>query len=161
MKNFGIVTSKLVGVTTNGAPLMVGKNNKFVKWFLDVIWSEGVLVSHCIIHQKNLCLKVLDFGKIMKNAVSCVNYIRSWGLNHWHFKSFLQALNSDYPAVNYFCAVRWLRRAATLRKFEISKRLFKLLWKVKIKLFLFSKIIHDWTILLFQSTLPIIFQNWM
>ena len=48
MKKFGIVSSKLVDMTTNGAPSMVGKNNEFVKRFLDVIRSEDVLVSRCI-----------------------------------------------------------------------------------------------------------------
>ena len=62
MKNL----EKLVGITTNGAPSMVGKNNKFFKRFLNVIQSEDVLISHCIIHQENLFSKVLDFGKVMK-----------------------------------------------------------------------------------------------
>uniref|UniRef100_H2ZD91 Uncharacterized protein n=1 Tax=Ciona savignyi TaxID=51511 RepID=H2ZD91_CIOSA len=117
MNKFEIDSSKLVGITTDGAPSMVGKNNGFVKRFLDVIQTENVLVSHCIIHQENLCSKVLGFGEVMKNVVSCVNYIRSRGLNHRQFKSFLQALNSDYPDVNYFCAVRWLSRAAVLKRF--------------------------------------------
>ena len=77
MKKFEIDSSKLVGITTNGAPSMVGKNNEFVKRFLDVIQSKDVLVSHCIIHQENLCSKELDFSEVMKNVVSRVNYIRS------------------------------------------------------------------------------------
>ena len=64
-----------------------------------------------------MCSKVLGFGEVMKNVVSCVNYIRSRRLNHRQFKSFLQALNFDYPDVHYFCAVRWLSRAATLKRF--------------------------------------------
>ena len=117
MKKFEIDTSKLVGITTDGAPSMVGKNNGFVKRFLDVIQGEDVLVNHCIIHQENLCSKVLDFGEVMKNVASCVNYIRSRALIHRQFQSFLQALNSDYPDVTYFCAVRWLSKAATLKRF--------------------------------------------
>ena len=50
MKKFGIDSSKLVGITTNGAPSMVGKNNKLVKRFLDVIHSDDVLVRYYIIH---------------------------------------------------------------------------------------------------------------
>ena len=96
MNKFEIDSSKLVGITTDGAASMVGKNNGFVKRFLDVIQTKNVLVSHCIIHQESLCSKVLSFGEVMKNVVSCVNYIRSRGLNHRQFKLFLQALNSDY-----------------------------------------------------------------
>uniref|UniRef100_H2YP50 SPIN-DOC-like zinc-finger domain-containing protein n=1 Tax=Ciona savignyi TaxID=51511 RepID=H2YP50_CIOSA len=36
MNKFEIDSSKLVGITTDGAPSMVGKNNGFVKRFLDV-----------------------------------------------------------------------------------------------------------------------------
>ena len=50
MKKFEIDTSKLVGITTDGAPSMVGKNNGFAKRFLDFIQGEDVLVNHCIIH---------------------------------------------------------------------------------------------------------------
>ena len=53
----------------------------------------------------------------MKNVVSCVNYIQSQGLNHQQFKLFLQARNCNYPDVNYFRAIRWLSRAATLKRF--------------------------------------------
>ena len=47
MNKFEIDSSKLVGITTEGAPPMVGKSNGFVKRFLDVIQTENVLVSHC------------------------------------------------------------------------------------------------------------------
>uniref|UniRef100_H2Z349 SPIN-DOC-like zinc-finger domain-containing protein n=1 Tax=Ciona savignyi TaxID=51511 RepID=H2Z349_CIOSA len=106
----------LVSLRMEHPPSMVGKNNGFVKRFLDVIQTENVLVSHCIIHQENLCSKVL-FGEVMKNVVSCVNYIRSRGLNHRQFKSFQLRL----PGVNYFCAVRWLSRAAVLKRFRDLK----------------------------------------
>ena len=72
MNKFEIDSSKLVGITTDGAPSVVGKNSEFVKRFLDVIQTENVLVSHCIIHQESLCLKVLGFGEVIKNVVSCV-----------------------------------------------------------------------------------------
>ena len=74
-------------------------------------------MSYCIIHQKNLCSKVLNFDQVMKNVVSYVNYIQLQRLNHRQYKSFLQALNSNYPNVNYFSAVRWLSKVATLKRF--------------------------------------------
>ena len=68
MKKLEIDSSELFGITTDGAPSMVGKNNGFVKRFWDVIQSEDVLQSHYIIHQEILCSKVLDFGEVLKKC---------------------------------------------------------------------------------------------
>jgi len=53
----------------------------------------------------------------MGNVVQCVNYNRARGLNHQQFKAFLDELDSGYSDVVYFSAVRWLSRAATLKRF--------------------------------------------
>ena len=53
----------------------------------------------------------------MRNVVQCLNYIQARGLNHRQFKAFLDELEGEYPDVMYFSAVRWLCRAATLKKF--------------------------------------------
>ena len=131
MDKFNLDPAKLCGLTTDGAPSMTGKNNGFTKKFLDTIGSQDVVVSHCIIHQENLCTKVLGFADVMKDVVQCVNYIRSRGLNHRQFKAFLEELDADYPDVVYFSAVRWLSRAATLKRF----------WNLReeIKLFMINK----------------------
>ena len=80
--------SKLRGLTTDGAPSMTGKNNGFSNKLLEALdlKSTDVVVYHCIIHQENLCCKVLDFTCIMKNVVNCLNFIRARGLNHREFK---------------------------------------------------------------------------
>jgi len=117
MEKFQLDPSKLCGLTTDGAPSMTGRTNGFAKKFLDTIGSQGVVVNHCIVHQENLCTKVLGFTDVMKDVVQCVNYIRAGGLNHRQFKAFLEELDSDYPDVVYFSAVRWLSRAATLKRF--------------------------------------------
>ena len=77
---------------------------------------KHVVVSHCIIHQENLCTNVLAFAEDMKNVVHRVNYIRAQGLNHQPFKAFMEYLDCDYPDV-CFSAVHWLSRAATLKRF--------------------------------------------
>ncbi|XP_029641134.1 general transcription factor II-I repeat domain-containing protein 2-like [Octopus sinensis] len=74
-------------------------------------------VNLCIIHQESLCTKLLGFTDVMKNVVQCVNYIHAQGLNHWQFKAFLEELDLDYFDVVYFSAVRWLSRAAILKRF--------------------------------------------
>ena len=42
--------------------------------------GQDVVVNNCIIHQENLCNKVLAFAEVMKNAVQCMNFIRARGL---------------------------------------------------------------------------------
>ena len=101
---------KLRGLTTDGAPAMTGKNNGFSTKLIEALDVKEVVIYHCIIHQENLCSKVLDFPEVMKQLVKCVNFIRSRGLNHRQFKEFLEDINSDCEDVVYFSAVRWLSR---------------------------------------------------
>ena len=75
------------------------------------------LEHNCIIHQENLCTKVLAFAKVMKNFVQCVNYISVQGLMHQQFKAFMEYLDCDYSDVVHFSAVCWLSRAAMLKRF--------------------------------------------
>ena len=67
---------------------MVGKHKGFCKTFLEAFGAQKVVLNYCIIHQENLCNKVLDGIDIMKEVIHCVNYIRSPGLNHRQFKVF-------------------------------------------------------------------------
>ena len=66
---------------------------------------------------RELCTKIMGFAEITRNVVQCVNYIRARGLNHRQFKAFLDGLDSEYSDVVYFSSVRWLSRAATLKRF--------------------------------------------
>lgn len=57
--------SKLVGVTTDGAPAMVGQNKGFVTLLHEHIGIDKKLIKlHCIIHQDALCAKSLNFKDI-------------------------------------------------------------------------------------------------
>ena len=117
VEKFELNPTKLCGLTTDGAPSMTGRTNIFSKKFQDVVGAQDVFGSHCIIHQENLCTKVMAFAEVMKNVILCVNYIRAQGLNHWQFKAFLGYLDCDYLDVVCFSAIRWLSRAATLKRF--------------------------------------------
>ena len=116
-KKFQLNPKKLSGLTTDGAPAMVGKHKGFCKTFLEAFGAQKVVLNHCITYQENLCNKVLDGIDIMKEVVHCVNYIRSRGLNHWQFKVFLKELDCDYPNITYFSSIRWLSSADTLKRF--------------------------------------------
>ena len=56
---------------------------------------------------------------LMTDLVKAVNFIRSRGLNHREFKAFLDEVGSGYEDVAYFSKVRWLSKAATLKKFQL------------------------------------------
>ena len=112
---------------------MIGRSSGFTKKFMDAVGTQDVFVSHCIIHQVNLCTNALAFAEVMNNVVQWVNYIRTRGLSHWQFKAFLEYLDCDYPDVVYFSAVHWLSRAATLKRF----------WNIQQKIRLFMARRHN------------------
>lgn len=62
--------NKLTAVTTDGAPSMVGRHNGRLVARLrkKVLESNGSppLDIHCIIHQQNLCGKILNLDHVMK-----------------------------------------------------------------------------------------------
>ena len=115
IKKFKLSMNQLVGITTDGAPAMTGKQNGFVTLAKSV--PHEIIAHHCIIHQENLCAKTLEMKHVMEKVVSAVNFIRSRGLNHREFKSFLGEVGSDHDDVVYFCQVRWLSKSSTLFRF--------------------------------------------
>ena len=116
--------SQLVGVTTDGAPSMTGKESGFVtllrKKAMDNSGSD-LIHYHCIIHQEALVARVLNMNDVMKIVVKCVNFIKKTGLNHRQFKTFLEECNAEHEDVVYFAAVRWLSKGATLMRFFLLR----------------------------------------
>ncbi|PVD36572.1 hypothetical protein C0Q70_03557 [Pomacea canaliculata] len=111
---------KLVGVTTDGARSMVGCHSGLASRVIrKVVESNGteLLRLHCIIHQQNLCGKVLNLDHVMKIVVSTVNFIRSQALNHRTFKEFLTEIECEYEDVLFHSEVRWLSRGKLLKRF--------------------------------------------
>ncbi|KAI6655798.1 General transcription factor II-I repeat domain-containing protein 2-like [Oopsacas minuta] len=117
---------KLSGISTDGAPSMLGTGTGFkgqvLRWLTEISWC------HCIIHQEALCAKTLGLENVMKLIVDVVNFIRSKGVNHRELKEFLKDLDSDYGDVLYFTSVRWLSRGVVLeRVWELRDEISSLL----------------------------------
>jgi hypothetical protein len=112
---------RLVGVTTDGAPAMIGKESGVVALIRKMVKEEcpnqEVTSFHCIIHQQTLCGKALKLEHVMKPVVKIVNYIRSRGLTHRQFKSFLEEVDAEYGDLLYHSEVRWLSRGKLLERF--------------------------------------------
>ena len=117
--------SQLVGVTTDGAPSMTGKESSLVTLLRKKAEdnSESDLIHyHCIIYQHEaLVARVLNMNDVMKIVVKCVNFIKKTGLNHRQFKTFLAECDAEYEDVVYFAAVRWLSKGATLMRFFLLR----------------------------------------
>ena len=56
---------------------------------------------------------------LMTDLVKAVNFMRSRDLNHCELKAFLDEVGSGYKDLVYFLKVRWLSKAATLKRFQL------------------------------------------
>ena len=76
------------------------------------------LLFTVLIHQQNLCARVLSMNHVMNVVIKIVNYIRLHTLQHRQFIEFLSELSSKYGDIVYFINVRWLRsRGKCLKRF--------------------------------------------
>lgn len=119
LANFNLPLEKLSGVATDGAPAMAGTQNGLIGLLLKSrLWEIPPYTYHCIIHQENLAAQSLKMDHVMNLVVSTVNFIRSRALNHRQFKQMLQEMDAEFTDVTYYCKVRWLSSANTLRRFS-------------------------------------------
>jgi hypothetical protein len=109
--------SKIVSVTTDGAPNMVGKNVGFVKLFMEAI-RHPLVPFHCIIHQV-LCAKsgFSELNDLMSVVTKIVNFIAARPLCKREFSALLQEVDSTYSGLLMFNNVRWPSRGKVLERF--------------------------------------------
>ena len=71
-------------------------------------YANHKLISiHRLIHQEDLCAKVINIAHVMPLVVKSVNFIRSHGLNYWEFQSFLESIDEAYRYILYYTELRW------------------------------------------------------
>ena len=126
----GLKLNNLCGVTTDGAPSMIGREKGFVALLEKERINSGsstmkLVKVHCIIHQENLCSKSLRMQSVMEIVVKTVNFIRARGLNHRQFRKLLDEMDSQYGDLLYYTEERWLSGGAMLRRFyELREEVF-------------------------------------
>jgi hypothetical protein len=136
IKKYDLPYNKLSGISTDGAPAMVGAQKGVIalikKKLLQLnIDPSKLFVSHCIIHQENLCAQCLKIPHVMNIVVRCVNYLKRHGLNSRQFKEFLADMDAEYRDVSYYCEVRWLSRGNMINRFWYLREEIKLFMEMK------------------------------
>lgn len=114
---------KLMSVATDGAPVMRSERIGLVGLLRCKMMGFGMAyliyihAIHCIIQQEPLCGNRLEINNVMSVVVKTVNFIRSRALNNRQFKSFLEAMDSEYGEILYHTDVRWLSGGNVLKRF--------------------------------------------
>ncbi|KAG0721741.1 General transcription factor II-I repeat domain-containing protein 2 [Chionoecetes opilio] len=120
VKQHSLDPSRLVCVTTDGAPAMTGKNKGAASLLVRHCEAAGhtqpIHKVHCIIHQESLCSKSANLTDVMSVVVKVVNSILSRSLNHSQFQALTDEVNAHYGDLLYFCEVRWLSHGAMLSR---------------------------------------------
>nr|XP_042913023.1 general transcription factor II-I repeat domain-containing protein 2A-like [Parasteatoda tepidariorum] len=118
-KSQNLDINKIVSITTDGAPAMMGAKNGMVGLLRQNLGEKkcDLISYHCIIHQEQLCGKELGFERLMKMVTEAINFIRAHALNHRQFKDMLTNCNALHNDLQYYSEVRWLSRGESLKKF--------------------------------------------
>ncbi|XP_066978978.1 SCAN domain-containing protein 3-like [Macrobrachium rosenbergii] len=120
-----------IGVTTDGAPSMLGVNSGFLAYVKKE--NPSVLATHCIIHRQALAVKSLqpDLEEVMCDVLKMVNYIKSGALNSRLFSSLCGEIDSGHHCLLYYAPTRWLSRGNVLNKYFSSKLRLKCFWTIR------------------------------
>lgn len=122
-KEMDIDLQKIVSVTTDGAPNMVGKNIGFIQKLKQNI-KHSLIEFHCIIHQQVLCAKqgLKIFSNVMSVVIKVINFINARGLNKQEFAQLLEEIECQYSGILTFNNVRWLSCGQDLNRFVNFKK---------------------------------------
>ena len=110
--------TKIVSVTTDGAPSMTGKDAGFINLFTNEV-GHPLLGFHCIVHQEALCAKtgLKELEDVMKVVTKVVNFIAARALNKRQFENLLNEVESVYSGLLMYNSVSWLNRGRVLERF--------------------------------------------
>jgi len=114
----GISPEKVVSVTSDGAPSVVGATFGFAQFFVKET-KRQVIQFHCIIHQEALCAKESSkkIDNVIREVTKMVNYITARALNCRQFQALLEEVQAQYKCLLIYNNVRWLSRGRVLERF--------------------------------------------
>ena len=114
----------LIGIVTDGAPSMIGKNIGAVTLICKHIddMRQGsncfdLFICHRFLHLENLCAQTLDMFHVMSIIITTINTIKYNSLKHHQFQKYLRKLESKYSNLIFYAKIRWLSPGKCLLKF--------------------------------------------
>uniref|UniRef100_A0A3B1K1Z5 SPIN-DOC-like zinc-finger domain-containing protein n=1 Tax=Astyanax mexicanus TaxID=7994 RepID=A0A3B1K1Z5_ASTMX len=118
----GIEPKKVISITTDGAPAMIGRGKGAVARLKE---DNADLISyHCIIHQAVLCSALSDeYAEVMKTMMKIINFLRaSSSCQHRMLREFLKETDANSDDLLLHNNVRWLSKGRVLERFWSIRR---------------------------------------
>ena len=125
-KEYELDWSKLVGCTTDGAPVMLKRKSGFQTYVKDV--AANATFVHCFIHRFALCTKVLpaELMSCLNKIIKIVNFIKTLALIFRLFAGLCEDVSSAHKCLLFHTEVLWLSRGnMTRRVSELRHELLK------------------------------------
>lgn len=123
LHDYGLAMSKLAFLCTDGAADMVDRHNGVavkVRTKIENPHSNSSFAHfHCIIHQQNLCSKIVKLDHVLCLVTKTVNYIRGRTLNHRQFSQLLVDMDNQFNDDSFYTEVRWLLCHKVLKRFYL------------------------------------------
>lgn len=118
----GIEPKKLVSITTDGAPAMVGREKGAVARLKED--NPELIAYDCIIHQAVLCASLSDeHAEVMNTMMKIINFLRaSSSYQHRMLKEFLRQVDANADDLLLHNNVRWLSKGRVLARFWSIRR---------------------------------------
>ncbi|KAK7919119.1 hypothetical protein WMY93_010403 [Mugilogobius chulae] len=113
----GINLKKVVSITTDGAPSMMGREKGAVTRLKQD--NPELLSYHCIIHMSVLCSSLSEhYGNVMNTITKLVNFLRA-SSSHQHrlLREFLAEVDAPANDLLLHSNVRWLSKGKVLERF--------------------------------------------
>ena len=125
LKRWNLLWSSCVGISTDGAPSMLGSIKGFVAFVKTQ--NPNLIITHCFLHREVLVSKTLGavLKSVLDKVVSMVNFIKSRSLKTRLFKKLCETMESKHECLILYTEIRWLSRGKVLdRVYELRKELY-------------------------------------
>ena len=117
---YSLDSSRLVCVTTDGAPAMIGQKkgtaSLLVRHYEAGGHTQPIHKMHCIIHQEAMCAKTANLVDVVSVVVKVVNFVLSRSLNHRQFHALVDEVDVQCGDLLYFYKLRWVSRGTMLSR---------------------------------------------